>query len=156
MKHIRIFATVVILAVMGSASFGQMVTPVDFMRNNPRATYANPAFYTEDFGYFDMFLGGINFGVQNIGLKYDKFFQFNAEGQPTVLDLNQGVASLRDQNYLNSFMNYDIFNCGRRTAHGYFTYIHRMRHVETFMYNKDMVQLLANGNAAFLGFFITQ
>lgn len=147
----KIFATIVIMAVMGSVSYAQMVTPVDFMRNNPRAAYANPAFYTEDYGYFDMFLGGINFGVQNIGLKYDKFFRFNEAGQPTVLDLNQGLASIRDVNYLNTYMNYDIFNCGRRTAHGFFTYTHKMRHIQTFSYNKDLMQLLANGNAAFLG-----
>lgn len=151
MKHIRIFATLVLLAVTTSVSFAQMVSPVDFMRNNPRSTYANPAFFTVDYGYFDLGLGGFNLGVQNIGLKYDNFFRFNEAGQPVVLDLNQGVASLLDENYLNTYFNFDIFNCGRRTRHGYFNYIHRLRFMESMSYSKDLIQLVANGNAAFLG-----
>ena len=151
MKHTRIFATLVLVVLMSSVSIAQMVTPVDFMRNNPRASFANPAFFTKDYGYFDLALGGINLGVQNIGLKYDNFFQFNQVGQPTVLDLNQGVASLRDENSLNTFFVMDIFHCGRRTKHGYFTYTHRLREFHAMSYNKDLVQLVANGNAAFLG-----
>ena len=151
MRHIRIFAALMLVAVMSSASIAQIVTPVDFMRNNPRSTFANPAFFTKDYGYFDLGLGGINFGVQNIGLKYDNFFQFNQAGQPVVLDLNQGVESLRDVNHLNTFFVFDIFNCGRRTRHGYFTYTHRLREIHALSYNKDLVKLAANGNAAFLG-----
>lgn len=151
MKHIRIFATLVFMAVLSSASVAQIVSPVDFMRYNPRSVNANPAFYTSDFGYFDLMLGGYTVGVQNIGLKYDKFFRFNNAGQPTVLDLDNGVASLRDKNYINTFVNVDVFNCGRRTKHGYFSYSHRFREVESLTFNKDLVKLLANGNSAFLG-----
>lgn len=151
MKHIRIIATIVFMAVLSSASVAQIVSPVDFMRYNPRSVNANPAFYTTDYGYFDLMLGGYDFGAQNIGLKYDNFFRFNAAGQPTVLDLDNGVASLRDENFLNTYVNVDIFNCGRRTRHGYFVYSHRFREIESMSYNKDMVKLLANGNAAFLG-----
>lgn len=151
MRNIRIIVTVLFMAVLGSTSMAQMVTPVDFMRNNPRSVFANPAFFTKDYGYFDLGLGGINFGVQNIGLKYDKFFRFDQTGHPTVLDLNSGVASLRNVNYLNTYLNFDIFHCGRRTKHGYFTYTHRLREYESVSYNKDLVQLAAQGNAAFLG-----
>lgn len=151
MKHTRIFSTLVFVLAMSTVSFAQMVTPVDFMRNNPRAAFANPAFYTSDFGYFDFGLGGINIGVQNIGLKYDRFFRFNNAGQPTVIDLDSGVASLRNSNYLNTFINYDIFNCGRRTKYGFFTYTHRLRERQSMNYNKDLVQLIAQGNSAFLG-----
>lgn len=151
MKQIRIFATLLFVVMLSSVATAQFVSPVDFMRNNPRAAFANPAFYTADYGYFDFALGGINIGAQNIGLKYDKFFRFNGNGQPTTVDLNAGVASLRDVNYLNTYVNVDIFNCGRRTKYGYFTYTHRFREVESLRYNKDMVQLLANGNSAFLG-----
>ena len=151
MKHTRIFATLALLVGMGTASFAQMISPVDFMRNNPRSNNANPAFFIKDYGYFDLGLGGLNIGVENIGLKYDNFFRFNSAGQPTVLDLNQGLASLGDENYIGTYFNFDIFSCGRRTKHGYFTYVHRIREVQSLSFNKDLVQLLANGNAAFLG-----
>ena len=151
MKHIRIYIALLLMAVMNSVSVAQIVSPVDFMRNNPRWNFSNPALFVNDDGFFDLALGGITLGVQNIGLKYDNFFQFNNSGQPVAIDLNQGIESLRDVNYLNEYFNIDIFNCGRRTAHGYFTYTHRLREFMSFSYNKDLVQLIAQGNAAFLG-----
>lgn len=151
MKQIRIYIALFCMMALSSVATAQFVSPVDFMRNNPRSAFANPAFYTCEYGYFDLGLGGINFGVQNIGLKYDKFFRFNEVGQPTVLDLDAGVASLRNTNYLNTYLTFDVFNCGRRTKHGFFTYTHRFREYESLSYNKDLVQLAANGNAAFLG-----
>lgn len=138
------------MALLTSSAFAQL-SPVDFMRNNPRASFANPATYTHDNGYFDLALGGINVGVMNVGLKYDNFFRFNAQGYPTTLDLDKGVASLRDVNYMNSNINFDIFSCGLRTKYGYFTYTHRFREMESIAYSKDLVQLLAQGNSAFLG-----
>lgn len=151
MKQIRIFTAIFFMLALSSVATAQFVSPVDFMRNNPRSSFANPAFYTSEYGFFDLGLGGINIGVQNLGLKYDNFFRFNSEGQPTVLDLDHGVASLRNRNYLNTYVNFDIFNCGRRTKHGFFTYTHRIREYESLCYNKDLVQLIANGNSAFLG-----
>lgn len=151
MRHLRIISTILFLAAMTTTAVAQIVSPVDFMRNNPRSVFANPATFTSDYGYFDLFLGGINLGFQNTGLKYDRFFEFNNSGQPTVLNLDQGVASLRDVNYLNSYLTYDIFHCGRRTNHGYFTYTHRLRYLETASYTDDLILLLAKGNASFLG-----
>lgn len=143
--------TVFLLTVVGAVSFAQPVSPVDFMRNNPRSAFANPATYTAEFGYFDMGLGGINIGLQNIGLKYDNFFRFNEIGQPVVLDLNQGLDGLRRRNYVNTTVDFDIFYCGRQTRHGFFTYSHRFREIESFRYNKDMMALLLQGNAQFVG-----
>ena len=151
MKKIRIIAVVLTMGVFPALATAQNISPVDFMRNNPRAAYANPAFFTADYGFFDMALGGINVSVQNIGFKYDKFMRFNASGQPVAINLNQGVSSLRNTNYFNTFLDFDIFNCGRQTKHGYFTYSHRIREMESFRYNKGAMELLANGNAAFLG-----
>lgn len=150
MKQIKQYIILLFMALLTSSAFAQL-SPVDFMRNNPRASIANPATYTYDDGYFDLLLGGINVGAMNVGLKYDNFFRFDAQGYPTTLDLDQGIASLRDVNYMNSYMNFDIFNCGLRTKHGYFTYSHRFRELESLSYTKDMVQLLAQGNSAFLG-----
>ena len=151
MKHTRFFTAFLFVMVMSSSAFAQIVSPVDFMRGNPRMLDANPASFVPEHGYFDFLLGGFNIGVQNIGLKYDSFFRFNNMGQPIVLDLDKGVASLRDVNYLNNYFNLDVFSFGRRTKHGFFTYTHKIREIETFSYSKDLVQLLAKGNSAFLG-----
>ena len=144
-------AFVMLMAAFVGTAKAQSVSPVDFMRNNPHNVFANPAFFTSEYGYFDMGLGGINVNIQNIGLRYDKFFRFNENGQPVVVDLNQGVASLRNENYLNTFVDFGVFNCGRRTKYGYFTYNHRFRVMESLRYNKDMISLLVEGNAAFVG-----
>ena len=151
MKQIRIITALFFMMTLSSVATAQFVSPVDFMRNNPRAAFANPAFFTSDYGYFDLGLGGINIGAMKLGLKYDKFFRFNSAGQPVVLDLDQGIASLRKNNYVNSFVNVDVFHCGRRTNYGYFTYTHRFRERESFRFNKDMMELMAHGNATFFG-----
>lgn len=151
MKKIIIVAITLIVSVFSTLSQAQNVSPVDFMRNNPRAVFANPSFFTPEFGYFDFGLGGINIGVQNTGLKYKRIFQVNQAGQPVAINLNQAVAGLRNTNNLNMFLNYDIFNCGRMTRHGFFSYSHRIRVMETFRFNKGMLELLANGNGSFLG-----
>ena len=151
MKQNRLFVTLLFVIALSSATVAQTVSPVDFMRNNPRSNFANPAFYITDFGYFDLGLGGFTVGVQNVGLKYDNFFKFNEAGQPTTLDLDNGTASLRDVNYMNTYINFDIFNCGRRTKYGYFTYTHRLRQYESFSYNKEALELLVHGNSAFTG-----
>lgn len=150
MKQIRLIISLLLISVMGTA-YAQVVSPVDFMRNNSRASFANPAFFSKDYGYFDFGLGGINIGFQNIGLKYDSFFRYNAAGQPQVLDLDNGLARLRDKNYLNTFLNIDVFNCGRRTKYGFFTYSHRIREWESLRYSKDLVKLIAAGNGSFVG-----
>lgn len=150
MKNIRLYITLMFVAVLTSSSMAQL-SPVDFMRNNPRATFANPATYTVDNGYFDLAIGGVNFGLINSGLKYDKFFKFDGNGYPTTLDLDKGVASLQNVNYLNTYLNFDIFNCGLRTKHGFFTYTHRLRETESLSFTKDLLQLIAQGNASFLG-----
>lgn len=139
------------MSAFASVSVAQVVSPVDFMRHNPRNVFANPACYTADYGYFDFLLGGINVSAQHMGLKYDRFFHFNDAGRPVVLDFNQGVASLRTKNYLNTYATIDIFNCGRQTKYGYFTYSHRFREMENMHYNKEFFQLMADGNAGFLG-----
>lgn len=151
MKQLRIVFSVLFVMGFGAAIHAQWVSPVDFMRNNPRSAFANPATFTAEHGYFDMALGGINFSVQNLGLKYDKFFRFNELGQPVVVDLNQGVDALLKKNYINSNLGFDVFNCGRRTRHGFFTYSHRVRMVEAFRYNKDVLALLMQGNGNYVG-----
>ena len=151
MKRIRIIALMAMMAVGLPSAMAQYVSPVDFMVNNPRSMFANPAFHTNEFGFFDFALGGINIDVQNVGLKYDRFFTFNDAGKPVQINLDKGLASLRDKNYLNANVAWDVFNCGRRTKHGFFTYTHRVRVMETFRYSKDLVSLLAKGNAAYLG-----
>jgi len=149
MKNVRFFLALMMMTMLASKSFAQL-SPVDFMRNNPRAVYANAATYTVDDGFFDLLLGGINFGLMNQGLKYDNFFKFNDYGQPVALMLNDGIASLGKVNYLNTYLTFDIFNCGRRTRHGYFNYAHRMREIQSFSYSRDFLQLIAQGNGSFI------
>lgn len=151
MKHYRIFALFLMMGVFMGGASAQTLSPVDFMRNNPRNMDANPAFYTGEQVYFDLALGSINFHLQNIGFKYDKFFRFNEMGKPIAIELTRGVESLRDINYLNTYYSMDVFRCGFRTKHGFFTLNHRIRETESIMYNKDLVALVTQGNSTFMG-----
>lgn len=121
------------------------------MRNNPRNVFSNPATYTAEYGYFDFMLGGINVGIQHPGIKYDRFFRFDDNGRPVALTLDKGAKSLNSVNYINSYANVDIFNCGRRTEHGYFTFSYRFRELESVRFEKDLIDFVSNGNAAYVG-----
>lgn len=151
MKKICLYLFVLIFSTLSTVSKAQNISPVDFMRNNPRAAYANPSFFTPEYGFFDFALGGINIGVQNTGFRYKDLFDFNEAGQPVTLNLNKAVDGLRNTNNLNTFMDFDVFNCGRLTRHGFFTYSHRIRVMESFRFSKDLIELLAQGNGAFMG-----
>ena len=149
MKHTRIYTFLLLMGMTAVAS-AQEVSPVDFMRTNPRAAYSNVATFTPYFGFFDMALGDVNVQVQNIGFKYDKFMRFNEQGYPVALDLAQGAASMKNTNFLNVNASADVFSCGRRTRYGFFTYNHRFRVQESMAYSGDIIRLAANGNGAFL------
>lgn len=151
MKNLNRFLAVTVLAMAVGAAEAQTVSPVDFMRNNSKALYANPATFTPDKFYFDIALGNVNLGFQNTGLKYDNFFDFDANGYPVVLNINKGVAAMERNNYLNTDLSLDVFSLGFRTKHGFVTYSHRVRAFESLAYSRDLFQLVSEGNASFLG-----
>lgn len=151
MRNIHRIILVISLAFTACMTEAQNVSPVDFMRNNSKPLLANPAAFTPDDFYFDIFLGNLNFDFQNIGLKYDSFFDFDANGYPVMLNINKGIAGLGKTNYLNSHFSLDVLSFGFRTQYGFFTFNHRVHAQESLVYSKDIVQLLFNGNAAFLG-----
>ncbi len=151
MKNVHRIILVISLAYTVCLTEAQNVSPVDFMRNNTKPLFANPAAFTPDDFYFDIVLGNLNFDFQNTGLKYDNFFDFDANGYPVMLNINKGIAGLGKTNYLNSSFSLDVLSFGFRTKHGFFTFNHRIHEQESLVYSKDMLQLIFNGNAAFLG-----
>lgn len=151
MKNLNRFLAVAVLAMAVGTVEAQNVSPVDFMRNNSKALYANPATFTPDNFYFDFALGNVNSGFQNTGLKYDNFFDFDANGYPVLLNINKGISKMERTNYLNLDFSSDVFSLGFRTKHGFVTYSHRFRAFESLTYSKDLLQLVVGGNASFLG-----
>lgn len=151
MKNLHRFLVVTALTMAVGVVEAQTVSPVDFMRNTSKAANANPATFTPDKFYFDFLLGNVNMGFQNTGLKYDNFFDFDSNGYPILLNINKGIAKIERNNYLNTDLSLDVFNLGFRTKHGFVSFSHRIRAFESFTYSRDLLQLVANGNASFLG-----
>ncbi len=128
----------------------QMSSTADFLRMNPTAITADIASQIPYSSY--VAFGNISCSLQNSGLYYDNLFRFDNEGYPVAVNLNQALLDLQDDgNWLNTDVSIDFLNCGLRTKPGLFTFSYRFRVQGTTEYSKDVIQILAEGNASFLG-----
>ncbi len=131
--------------------YGQDVNPVDFMKMNPYQLNSNPATNLKYYSYAALGTNNICLNIHNSSLRYDNCFQFDAEGRPSVFDLNKLAASLKENNNLSVNANVEIFGMGRRSRYGFIHYGHRVRVQSSIAYGDDLFELAAYGNSAFQG-----
>ena len=129
----------------------QEVSPVDFMKFNPYQVNANAAFREPYYGYFGLGVGNVNIAQRNTGLYYDRLFQFDAQGRPTLVDLQQFASSLKSENAFSVSLNEELLGIGRQLRHGYLNLGFRWRLQGEGAFTDDLFRLIAHGNGAFLG-----
>ncbi len=129
----------------------QNVSPVDFMRYNPYQMNANPATDLPYQSVMSLVVGNIGLDVQNTTLRYDNFFDFDAQGRPTTLNLRQLANSLNEDNYLGFDANIDLFTLYRRLKKGMITINYGVKAQGDARYNDGLFKLLGYGNGAFVG-----
>ena len=95
-RIVSAFALVIVVV----SSKAQVVSPVDFMRMNPYQMMANPATDLPYESVMSLVIGNIGLDVQNTTLRYDNFFDFDAQGRPVTLNLRQLANSLKADNFL--------------------------------------------------------
>lgn len=149
MNRVLLASALMMLGVVNA--YAQNASPVDFMRMNPYQLKANPATDLPYESMMSLLIGNVSVGVQNTSLRYNNFFDFDAQGRPDVVNLCKLANSLNKQNYLGLDVNYNFFYLGRRLKHGMLTYEHNIRSQATAKYNDGPFKLLAFGNSAFVG-----
>ena len=146
----RLFGLLVVSLVCWSAQ-AQTVSPVDFMRLNPYQMDANPATDLPYESVMSLNVGNIGVDMQNTTLRFDNFFDFDTQGRPATLNLKQLANSLKENNFLGVDAHVDLFTLYRRLNHGLLTVNYGVKAQCDAKYNDGLFQLLANGNAAFVG-----
>lgn len=129
----------------------QMVSPVDFMRYNPYQMNANPATDLPYQSVMSLVIGNIGLDVQNTTLRYDNFFDFDAQGRPSTINLRQLANSLKEDNYVGFEASIDLFTLYKRLKKGMITINYGVKAQGDARYNDGLFKLLGYGNSAFVG-----
>ena len=146
---------IIIIAFFAALTFGsvkaQQVSPVDFMRYNPYQMNANPATDLPYSSVMSLVIGDIGIDVQNTTLRFDKCFDFDAQGRPATINLRQLANSLKEDNYLGYDMHIDLFTLYKRLKKGMITINYGVKAQGDFAFNDGLFNLAAYGNSAFVG-----
>ena len=137
--------------MFGWSAQAQTVSPVDFMRFNPYQMNANPATDLPYESVMSLDVGNIGVDLQNTTLRFDNFFDFDTQGRPVTLNLKQLANSLKENNFLGVDAQLDLFTLFRRLNYGLLTVNYGVKAQCDAKYNDGLFQLLANGNAGFVG-----
>ena len=146
----KIFVVLWLVLVSGLIS-AQTVSPVDFMRFNPYQMNANPATDLPYQSVMSLLIGNYTLGVQNTTLRYDNFFEFDAQGRPATVNLRQLANSLKENNYFGFDANVDFFTLYKRLNRGMLTINYGIKMQGDTKYSDGLFNLLGYGNGAFVG-----
>ena len=149
-KITKLFAALVAVLACHVA-LAQQVAPVDFMRMNPYQLRTNPATVLPYESVMSILVGNTNLNIQNTTLRYDNFFDFDAQGRPETVNLPKLANSLKKNNFIGVDFDLSFFYFGRKLKHGFLTYEHIIRAQADMSYNKDLFSFAAFGNSAFVG-----
>lgn len=148
-----LFRNSLLLALFLAVTFGQAqtVSPVDFMQMNPYQMNANPAADLPYESVASLFVGNIGLDVQNTTLRFDNLFDFDAQGRPTTLNMQQFANSLKTSNFLGFDAKWDLFTLYRRLNKGMLTFNYGLKVQGDTKFNDGLFKLLGYGNGAFVG-----
>ena len=151
MKKI-VFVIFVLALMMGmNAAKAQQVSPVDFMKMNPYQMKSNPAAKLPYESVMSIVIGNTNLSLQHTGLRYDNFFDFDAQGVPTTLNLRKLANGLNESNFLGINSETQLFTLYRSIGNGMLTFDWGVKVRGDLKFSDDLFKLLAYGNSVFVG-----
>ena len=151
MKKI-VFIIFVLALMMGmNAAKAQQVSPIDFMKMNPYQMKSNPAAKLPYESVMSIAIGNTNLGLQHTGLRYDNFFDFDAQGVPTTLNLRKLANGLNESNFLGINSETQLFTLYRSIGNGMLTFDWGVKVRGDLRFSDDLFKLLAYGNSVFVG-----
>ena len=143
--------SVLALAFAFATANAQQVSPVDFMRMNPYQMNANPATDLPYESVMSLLIGNIGVDVQNTTLRYNNFFDFDAQGRPVTINLRQLANSLKPSNFVGANFHIDLFTLYRRLGPGMLTVNWGIKEESDIRFNDGLFKLLGYGNSSFVG-----
>ena len=151
MKKI-VFIIFVLALMMGmNAAKAQQVSPVDFMKMNPYQMKSNPAAKLPYESVMSIAIGNTNLSLQHTGLRYDNFFDFDAQDVPTTLNLIKLANGLNESNFLGINSETQLFTLYRSIGNGMLTFDWGVKVRGDLKFSDDLFKLLAYGNSVFVG-----
>jgi hypothetical protein len=151
MKKI-VFVIFVLALMMGmNAAKAQQVSPVDFMKMNPYQMKSNPAAKLPYESVMSIAIGNTNLSLQHTGLRFDNFFDFDAQGVPTTLNLRKLANGLNESNFLGINSETQLFTLYRSVGKGMLTFDWGVKVRGDLRFSDDLFKLLAYGNSVFVG-----
>ena len=147
--HIIWLTSALILACL--ANYAQNVSPVDFMRMNPYQMKANPAADLPYESVMSLVIGNTDLSFQHTGLRYDNFFDFDAQGIPKTLNLRKLANGSNESNFLGINLETQLFTLYRSIGKGMLTFDWGVKVRGDMKFSGDLFKLLAYGNSFFVG-----
>ena len=95
-------------------------------------------------------ISSVNLNISNSGFAYSDVIVKKADDS-LHLDINNLIASLAKNNYLNTSLHVELFNLGFKVKKSYFS-INATEKIDlSFAYPKDFIELLGKGNGGLIG-----
>jgi hypothetical protein len=137
-----VFLLYLILSLVG---FSQKNLTLFNMRGIPQAVYVNPSFMPQARFYLSLPLGMQNFSVSNSGFVYDDLIKKNADGK-NVFNSEKVLSVLEQKNVLTLNAQQELLGVGVKILGFYFNANISHRFNFNFIYPKDLVQFVVEGN----------
>ncbi len=145
--------TILLTLLIGSQFllFAQQDLTLYNMPNISQSSRVNPSLAPVNRFYIGLpVISSVYFNLSNSSFKYHDFYKLRADDS-VVIDIDNTIKKLRKTNFLKTSFNTDLISFGFKIKRSYFT-INVTEHVNfAFLYSKDLINLIDQGNGPFIG-----
>lgn len=149
--HIPIL--ILTLCLWSTALSAQNFDMIRFSSLNPLASQYNPSLYTPYGGYVSFpLLSNLSVSVSNSSIRYNKLFDLDEFGEPTILNADRFLSYMSEKNnLLASTFSEEIIGFGFRIDKWFFSFSQKLKLDGQLNYSKDLFGLIIKGNKGYMG-----
>jgi hypothetical protein len=150
------YIKIIVVLFMAQALFisclnAQNERSIYYMQQIPQASYANPAFMPGFKFYLSVPVVASNYvSYHNSGFNYNDVITKRPDDS-LVFDQNKLLKAIGNNNDVGFTVQKEIFALGFKAGKSYISFSLGVKGVANFHYTKDLMSLLINGNAPFIG-----
>ena len=149
----RVFLFILATYLGSSLLSAQNFDLIRFGSLNPLASQYNPSLYTPYGGYVSFpLLSNLSLSVSNTSIRYDKLFDLDESGEPTILTADRFLSYMSEKNnLLASTFSEEILGLGFRVDRLFFSFSQKLKLDGQLNYSKDLFGLIIKGNKGYMG-----